>query len=264
MVLVNIELFEKKLKQYSLISEAYKLLERDDEVQELLRMSNIFAVTRLRYNDHGPVHAKIVSGSALEIFDLLVASGVQPTTLRDKTVSTLDEARLVVFLGAYLHDIGNSVHRSNHELIGALLARDIVSRILSSLGITDRKAISLRQEVLHAIYSTEYSTKCLTMEAGVVKIADGTDMSMGRARIPYRMGKVDMHAMSALSIKSVDIDKGLERSVKITVNMNDYAGLFQIEEVLLPKILTSSIENHFEIWIALGEKVYQYYPSITR
>ncbi len=264
MVLVSIDLLEKKLKQYPLISEAYKILERDEEVQELLRMSNVFAVTRLKYNDHGPVHARIVSGSALEIFDLLVSAGVQPTTVRDRTSENIDEARLIVFLGAYLHDIGNSIHRSNHELIGALLSKDIVSRVLDSLGIRGRRAISLRQEVLHTIYSTEYSVKCLTVEAGIVKIADGTDMSMGRARIPYKLGKVDMHAMSALSIRSVDIDRGRERPVKINVNMNDYAGLFQIEEVLMPKILTSSIENYFEIWISLGEKLTQYYPSTTK
>jgi metal-dependent HD superfamily phosphatase/phosphodiesterase len=33
-------------------------------------MSNVMAVERLKYNDHGPVHAKISSGAALEIFDL--------------------------------------------------------------------------------------------------------------------------------------------------------------------------------------------------
>lgn len=261
MVIISTELLETKLRENPLIAEAYKILERDEEVQELLRMSNVNAVIRLRYNDHGPVHSKIVSGSALEIFDLLISQGVQPSSLRDKTASNIDEAKLIVFLGAYLHDIGNSIHREDHELLGALISKDIVDRILSSLGFKGRKAVAIRQEVLHAIHATEYSKKCLTTEAGIVKIADGTDMSMGRARIPYKMGKIDMHAMSALSIRSVEIEKGVERHVKIIVTMNDYAGLFQIEEVLMPKILTSSIENFFEIWISINNKRQLYYPS---
>ncbi|MEL9929672.1 MAG: HD domain-containing protein [Sulfolobales archaeon] len=262
MARVDLDLYESKVKSYELISRASEILERDEEVQELLRMSNIFAVSRLRYNDHGPVHARIVSGAALEIFDLLISSGIQPTSLRDRTTSTVDEARLIVFLGAYLHDIGNSIHRSNHEMLGAIISRGIVDRILGELMIRGRKAISIRQEILHAIYSTEYSVKCLSVEAGIVKIADGTDMSMGRARIPYKMGKIDMHSMSALSVKSVDIERGSSRPVRIVVTMNDYAGLFQIEEVLMPKIMTSLLEDHIEVWIQIEGKLSQYYPTM--
>ncbi|MEZ0290215.1 MAG: HD domain-containing protein [Sulfolobales archaeon] len=260
MVRVDINLYEKKIREHDLILEASKILEKDDEVQEMLRMSNVFAVTRLKYNDHGPVHARIVSGAALEIFDLLSDKGVQMTSVRDKTTTSLDEARLIVFLGAYLHDIGNAVHRTNHELIGALISKDIVDRVLNSLGFRGRRSIAMRQEILHAIYATDYSVKCLTVEAGIVKIADGTDMSMGRARIPYKMGKVDMHAMSALSIKSVDLDRGAARPLKILVEMNDYAGLFQIEEVLMPKILSSSLEDQIEVWISVNGKISQHYP----
>lgn len=261
MVIVGPELLEKNVSGSQILSKAVRILENDEEIQELLRMSNVMAVSRLRYNDHGRIHAIIVSGAALEIADILFRSGVVPTGMRDKTIQSVEEAKLAILLGAYLHDIGNSIHRSQHELLGALLAKDILSRILPEiLGKKDRSLISLRQEIMHIIYATEYNTRCLTVEAGIVKIADGTDMSQGRARVPYKLGKIDMHAMSALSITSVEISEGGERPLRITVNMNDYAGLFQVEQVLLPKILTSSLENSVEVVIRVGDKASLYYP----
>lgn len=252
---------EKSVSGSKILSSALKILEGDEEVQELLRMSNVMAVSRLRYNDHGRIHAIIVSGAALEIANILARAGFTPTGVRDRTLESWEDAKLAILLGAYLHDIGNSIHRSQHELLGVLLAKSVLDRLLPSiLGEKGRRAVALRQEVLHIIYSTEYSTRCLTTEAGVVKIADGTDMSQGRARVPYRLGKVDMHAMSAFSISFVEISEGSERPVRITVNMSDYAGLFQIEQVLMPKILTSSLENTVEVWTRVGDRISIYYP----
>jgi len=262
MAIVGPELLEKNTASSPLLSRALKVLESDEEIQELLRMGNVMAVSRLRYNDHGRIHATIVSGAALEIANILFKAGLIPSGLRDKTIHSVEEAKLVILLGAYLHDIGNSIHRSSHELLGALLAKDILNRILPEiLGEKGRRVVAIRQEVMHIIYATEYDTRCLTMEAGVVKIADGTDMSQGRARVPYRLGKMDMHAMSALSITSVELSEGGERPLRITINMNDYAGLFQVEQVLMPKILTSSLENHVEVLIRVKDKASTYYPN---
>lgn len=253
MVIVSPHLVNKYLDRYSLLRRAWNMLEDDIEVQQLLRMSNVMAVTRLRYNDHGPVHARIVAGSALEIFDLLVKGGVQPTTIRDNIVTSIEESMLIVLLAAYLHDIGNSIHRDEHELHGYVLAKDILNRILPELIDSRHRMYSIRQEILHVIYSTDYNVRCLTVEAGVVKIADGTDMAEGRARVPYRLGKIDMHSVSALSVKRVDIEKGEARPVRINVYMTDKAGLFQVLEVLMPKIYTSNIGKFFEIAVYVNE-----------
>lgn len=261
MVVVSPHLLSKHVSSSTMLQRAYKIVEEDEEISELIKMSNIMAVTRLRYNDHGIVHARIVAGVALELLELLLKAGRIPTTLRDGTAKNLDEVKLIVFLAAYLHDIGNSIHRVYHEYIGALLAKDILNRILPDiLGYTGRRMIGIRQEILHIIFATEYHTECLTMECGAVKIADGLDMSEGRARIPYRLGKMDMHAVSALSIKKVEVESG-EKPIKITVYMDDMAGLFQLEQVLMPKIRTSTIEDSIEIYISTVNRVVKYYPK---
>jgi len=218
----------------SRLRRMYEQLTRDDEVEGYLRMSNTMAVGRLGYNDHGPVHSRICAGSALEIFELLTRS-VTPTTVEEGLCDE-EAARIISMSSAFLHDLGNSVHRVGHELHGCYLAAPVLDRLLAE------------------VYP------CLTVEAGIAKVADGTDMAEGRARIPYMRGKEDMHSLSALSIKRVEIGEGEERPVRIEVHMDDTAGVFQIEEVLGRKIRTSGIGQWLEV-VALerGERPRRFY-----
>ncbi len=261
-VLVSPALVQKHVESSELLRKAYEILEHDEEVQELIKMANIMAVGRLKYNDHGIIHSRIVSGAALEIFDRLVRSGIKPTTIEFGTARSIDEAKLVVLLASYLHDIGNAVHRINHEMIGAILAKDLIDRILTTV-IPDigKRKYMLRQEVMHAIYATEMSTNALTVEAGVVKIADGTDMAEGRARIPYKLGKLDMHAVSALSIKKVAINSDGSTPIRIEIFMEDFAGLFQVEAVLRPKILSSGLQKYVEVYANVNGKIHRVFPT---
>lgn len=245
--LINSHLTEPKLEQM------FRLLETDLEVQNTLHMSNVMAVERLRYNDHGPVHAKIVSGSALEIFNLLTEE-VKPTTVQNN-VCSLEDAKVVVLCGAYLHDLGNSIHRLDHHIHSCIIANPILNRLLKKVYPDDYAlAVRLKSEILHTIFAHEEDINCLSVEAGAAKIADGTDMAKGRTRIPYRTGKVDIHSLSALSITKVEIEKGQQKPVQILVSMNNPAGVFQIEEVLEKKLTTSGIANLVDV-IALEKGV---------
>jgi metal-dependent HD superfamily phosphatase/phosphodiesterase len=114
--------------------------------------------------------------------------------------------------------------------------------------------VRLKSEILHCIFSHEEEIECLSVEAGAAKIADGTDMARGRARIPYRTGKVDIHSLSALSITKVEIEKGKHKPVQIFVSMNNPAGVFQIEEVMEKKIQTSGIQHLVDV-IALEKGI---------
>lgn len=253
MVVVTNRLIHKHLKSSQLISEAYSLLENDVEVQTLLRMANVMAVKRLGYNDHGPVHSKIISGSALEIFSLLTDS-VEPSTVVNG-ICGYEDARVIVLLGAYLHDIGNSVHRVGHEQSGAYLASGFLDRILHSLYSDDiGLAYRIKSEVLHTIYASDDSVPCLSVEAGMVSVADGTDMAGGRSRVPYLSGKNDIHSISAQAINSVSILRGKDKPVSIQVSMDNPAGIFQIEEVIGRKIRSSGIPDLVEVIATMNGK----------
>ena len=244
MVVVSSNLVYSRLKEPR-VEEMFRLLENDAEVQGCLRMANVMSVKRMMYNDHGPVHSRVASGSALEIFDLLTKE-VNPTTV-ENDICSIEDAKVIALCGAYLHDIGNIVHRIDHHIHGCTIANPILDRLLKKVYSDPALSLNLKLEILHSIFSHDEEIECLSMEAGVAKVADGTDMAEGRARIPYKAGKVDIHSLSALSITKVEVEKGERKPVQILVNMNNSAGVFQIEQVLERKIRTSGIQDFVEV-----------------
>ena len=245
MVVVSQRLILDHLKD-PLVKHMFDLLVTDREVQGYLRMSNIMAVDRLIYNDHGPVHSRISAGSALEILDIL-ARHVKPTTV-ENGICSLEDAKVIVLCGAYLHDVGNSIHRERHEMHGCYISSPILERLLANVYPDNPDlALRLKSEILHSIFSHDEDVRCLSLEAGAAKVADGTDMARGRARIPYKTGKVDIHSLSALSIQRVEIEEGGQKPVNIFVHMDNPAGVFQIEQVMGRKIKTSGIGDLVDV-----------------
>jgi metal-dependent HD superfamily phosphatase/phosphodiesterase len=93
-----------------------------------------------------------------------------------------------VVLAACLHDIGIAVHRHDHELHSIFLAYPKARQLLS--GIYEEPALTvLAAETMHAIVAHSANEACLTVEAGVLKVADALDMSQGRSRIPFEAGR---------------------------------------------------------------------------
>jgi metal-dependent HD superfamily phosphatase/phosphodiesterase len=223
------------------------------EIQSYLRMGNVMAVSRLNYNDHGPVHAKIISGSALEIFNLL-SSKVEPTSITNGVCDYVG-AKLIVLLGAYLHDLGNAVHRVNHESNAIILAAPILDRLLGRIYPEDHELVfRLKSEVLHSIFASHEEIQCLSVEAGIVTVADGTDMAGGRSREPYLGGKNDIHSISALAINKVDIEPGGKKPVSIKVYMDNPAGVYQVEEIMGKKLETCGIIDHIEVIAIMDDR----------
>jgi metal-dependent HD superfamily phosphatase/phosphodiesterase len=259
-VIVNAKLLEAILPSNELLFKAYRLIASDFEVQTLWYMSNIMAVNRLKYNDHGPVHAHIVAGTALYLYQLLRSRGVESTLMRDGVVENEAYTWLIPLLGGLLHDIGNSVHRHMHEATGALLAKPIIDRVLEKLIEEPAIRIRIRQEIMHSIHCTSYDVECLTIEAGCVKVADGLDMAEGRARVPYKLGGVTIHSISALSIKKVEITPSDKKPIRVNVYMSERAGIFQVDEVLMPKLNTTPLRTLLEIYILVENNVLKHYP----
>lgn len=246
--MVSPSILKDKISGHALLEQALRLLERSREVQAYLAMANVMAVQRLLYNDHGPVHSRIVAGAALQILDLMLEGGFLPSIVRDG-VGDEEDSRLVVMMGAYLHDVGNAVHREYHYVTGVALAARFLPKMLIEIYQDPQKAYKLVPEILHCIISHDEDIMALSLEAGIVKVADGVDMAEGRARMPYKQGKYDIHALSALAIREVEIVKGQsgDRPVRIVVDMDNEAGIFQIEEVLGKKIKSSSIARYVEV-----------------
>ncbi|MCS6771678.1 MAG: HD domain-containing protein [Kiritimatiellae bacterium] len=235
-------------------SKLKMLLERinaDVELKQLWKCANVNAVDRSGISDHGEVHIRIVANAALKILRLLVDGGIAPSVVRNHGL-TRDDAEVIVVLAACLHDIGISVHRDDHEKYSLWLAYPKARALLA--GIYEEPALTIvTQETLHAIIAHDADQRCLTIEAGVVKVADTTDMTEGRSRIPFEAGQVNIHSVSALAIKDVKIDKGESRPVRISVTLSNSAGIFQLDNLLKHKLKNSTLAHLVEVVAQMEE-----------
>jgi metal-dependent HD superfamily phosphatase/phosphodiesterase len=138
-----------------------------------------------------------------------------------------------------------SINREGHEEFSLFLANDILHRILEFLPVEERTIVT--SEVLHAIIAHRSGGKPLTVEAGIVRVADALDMSEGRSRIPYEAGQVDIYSISAAAIDKVEIREGKDKPIQINISMNNSAGLFQVDELLKKKLVGSGIEKYIKV-----------------
>ncbi|MFQ5832953.1 MAG: HD domain-containing protein [Candidatus Thorarchaeota archaeon] len=244
----------KTLKDNKLCKVAFDELEKDDEVQALLEDSNRMAIDRMGYSDHGHTHSLIVAMNGIRLLREL-SKGLEPSIVQEET-GGLEDAELVVFLGCYMHDLGMAVARPNHDIFTVVLANSILDRILVKVYPHDiRKRVHIRGHVLHAIYSHDMAAPPLTVEAGIVGIADALDMTKGRARIPFEAGSVNIHSASAMAIERVKIRKGEAKTVRIDVIMNNTSGIFQIQELLEKKIRSApGLLDHIELYAIMSAK----------
>jgi metal-dependent HD superfamily phosphatase/phosphodiesterase len=221
----------------------------DEELFALWRAANVNAVDRLGMSDHGPVHFQIVSNIALKMLRQLVESGVVPSIVGDHGMG-VEDAEVVVVLAALLHDLGMSIQRVEHEQYSLFVAQPIIDRLLMGLYATGPRTI-VRSETLHAIISHRSDGRPMTVEAGIVRVADALDMTKGRSRIPFEAGVVNIHSLSAASIEQVEIQMGKEKPIHIKVRMSNSAGVFQLDELLKEKLHGSGLEKYVEVEAAI-------------
>ncbi|ENN95905.1 metal dependent phosphohydrolase [Methanocaldococcus villosus KIN24-T80] len=226
--------------------KVYNDLLSNKKVNTFLKMSNIMAVGRLGYNDHGKTHAKIVANNAIKMLKILYKRGIKPSFMED-CKGSFEDSVVITLLGAYLHDIGNAIHRDVHHLHSSYLAKDIIEEILMKY-YSEEKVYQMLTEILHIIYSHSETIMSLTLEAGVVAVADGTDMTKGRSRVPINKGCYDIHSISSASVEKVIIKEGKEKPIKIEVILSNEAGIFQIQEVLGEKIKWSGIKQYISVY----------------
>ncbi len=242
----SIDGIDRLWKKYPKAAQMWDTLTTDSEVRANWDMANYLTVSKMGYNDHGETHARIVAANGVLIFDLLTLARLVPDVTRSGAGDD-DDACAVVVAACLLHDIGNQVNRQSHELIGALLARPILDRLMPDLYPDVERRIELRAFILHAIHSHDLNPPPLTLEAALAALADGTDVTKGRGRTAFELGKVDIHSVSALAIDEVKIEKGDTRPVEITVTMNNSAGIFQVEDTLTRRLRHGPLAPHVAV-----------------
>ena len=204
---------------------------------------------RLGMSDHSRVHIQIVANIALRMLRLAVKGGIDPAVVTDHGMGERD-AEVVVIAGALLHDTGMGIHRADHEAYSLFIADRKLRELLA--GIYDEPELTVvASEALHCIIGHRRRGEPYTLEAGVVRVADALDMAEGRSRLPVERGDVGIHSISAAAIDQVTIEKGSDRPIRVEIEMNNSAGIFQVDDLLATKIRGTPLEGHVEVIAAV-------------
>lgn len=235
-------------------------LQNNPEMMAIHEYANKVSIVRLGLNDHGPVHMKTVCRNALKMLNLLHSVGVQ-TSLEKEGTGIFADSVVAVMLAALLHDSGMTIGRKDHELYSVIIAYSFIDKIITTLLPDDsdimRRTI-IRSVATEGIIGHMATHPIHSIEAGIILIADGCDMTKGRARIPLEIpskpSEGDIHKYSANSIEKVRITTGEERPLRIEVHMKAEVGFFQVEEVLIPKIQSSPAKSLLELYAGVEEE----------
>ena len=248
-----------RLKNHPQCLELVKYLFADEELQEMQEYANNVSIIRLGYHDHRPVHIRQVVGNSINIMNIL-HDFVIYSSLEQEEMGTFEDSMCAVVLAGLMHDLGMAIGRQGHEEMSALLCQPILQRTLMHLYPDDlHRRVIIKSVATEAIIGHMGSRKIHSTEAGILLIADGCDMTKGRARIPMSINTTprvgDIHKYSAHAIERISIKHGERKPIRITVEMSGDVGFFQIEEVLLQKIEASPAKQFVELYAGVtGEE----------
>jgi uncharacterized protein len=216
-----------------------------DHIKALWHVSAVTAARRLGMSDHSWVHVQIVLNIGLRLARILFRRGVVPSVKADYAMGDHD-AEVVVAAGCLLHCVGMSIHRDDHERYSLFLTADAIGGLLAAAYEEPERTI-IASEILHAIIGHRRDGRPLTVEAGIVRVADALDMARGRSRLEFEAGRHNIHSLSAYAIDEVKISPGEERAVRVEIAMSNSAGIYQVDELLAEKLRGSGLEQHFEV-----------------
>ena len=217
----------------------------DPHVKALWHVSAVNATRRLGMTDHSWVHVQIVLNIGLRMARLLFRRSITPSVTADYGMTEHD-AEVVIAAGCLFHCVGMSIHRQDHERYSLFLTADTLDGLLATAYEEPERTVIV-SEALHAIIGHRRDGAPLTVEAGIVRVADALDMARGRSRVEFEAGRFDIHSVSAYAIEEVKISPGQDRAVRVEIAMSNSAGIFQVDELLATKLRGSGLEEHIEV-----------------
>lgn len=243
----------------------FQTLINNQEVECIQNYANDVSIVRIGLNDHGPVHMKKVCYNAMKMLKILHEAGIK-TSLESEGAGSFADSISAVMLASFLHDSGMTVGRKDHELYSGIISYSLISDLLLEVlpgNENVKRRTIIRSMALEGILGHMGTHPIHSLEAGIILVADGCDMTKGRARItleiPTKPAEGDIHKYSANSIEKVKILKGTEKPIKIEIHMKAEVGFFQVEGVLIPKVKASTVNHLIELEAGVdGEETKKY------
>jgi metal-dependent HD superfamily phosphatase/phosphodiesterase len=222
----------------------------DEELQHWWRCANVNAMERLTLGDHGEVHCRIVANAALRLLRLLRDAGQMPGAVVHHHLA-VEDAEVIVVLAAALHDLGLAAHAGPQVECGLPLATLKARELLADLYPISARTI-LIAEALHAILAHHGASPCLTLEAGVLAMADALDIAEGRSKLrlltPGGEGGIDAPPAAAVpAVLEVVLKRGERQPVRVEIRTSDPADLRHVEARLRQTLHRTPLKELVEI-----------------
>lgn len=214
----------------------------DEELRQLWRCANVNAVDRLGLGDYGEVHVRIVANGALKLLRLLRDAGHLSGIVEEHRL-TADDAEVVVVLAAALHNLGVAIHPNSAAPSGLALATVKGRELLAGLYPVRERTIVLA-EMLHAVAAQPDAQTCLTLEAGVLKLADALDITKGRVRVSAQPGR---GPGGVAAVDEVTIQRAKNPPVRVIIRLSHAAGLAGLETTLQSRLRFSGLHDSVEL-----------------
>ncbi|HLD59673.1 MAG TPA: HD domain-containing protein, partial [Candidatus Bilamarchaeaceae archaeon] len=140
---------DNEISKYPNAQKVLTFLRTDNQVDYFLSMSNCVTVTRMGYNDHGKIHARIAALNAMRALKLLNEKNIIPNLVSEFKTAEFGDSLEIVLFSAFLHDIGNSIIRQNHEVWGMVLVRELLNRFYEGKDeLSERKKLMIMEGIL--------------------------------------------------------------------------------------------------------------------
>lgn len=192
------------------------VVRRDREIRGLVDQANR-AMALAGYTEHGRRHAGITGNRAR---DLLLDLGYDPRVAE------------LAAIGAYLHDVGNSINRHSHPTAGATMVYPVLLR----LGMRQEEAL----EVCGAIGTHEDDVDDpVSPVTAAVMIADKSDVHRSRVHNPNR-NTFDIHDRVNFATTASHLRTDTEtRLVTLDLQIDSsFASVVEYFEIFLGRMVT--------------------------
>lgn len=195
----------------------FNKLKKDPEVISYINQADKYLGV-IGYTEHGSRHARLVAKNARNILSELGYN----TRLQE-----------LGSIAGYLHDIGNVISREQHEQIGAVIAKDILSRLQLA-----PKDIA---EIIAALgnHHEEGGNPISEISAALI-LADKADVHRSRVRNPEFI-KFDIHDRVNFAVKKsvLSVDKAKKTiTFNLTIDTN-ISPVMEYFEIFLSRMLIS-------------------------
>ena len=219
---------------------------RDDQLKAWWHVANVNAVARMQINDHSWVHIQIVTNIALKLLRQLTKHGIEPAMVTDYGM-TPEDAEVVVALDR-AHALQSACRCTATATRTSASSSPSRSCASCSTGIYEEpERTVIVSEVLQGIISHRADGEPLTLEAGILRVADALDMEQGRSRIPFERGRVgDPLALGRRDRGRLD-RRRREQPIRIEIAMNNSSGIYQVDGLLKAKLRGSGLEPYVEV-----------------